>query len=82
MADAHSCKSSDVAKLLLHEMFQMPPLEVATEMNQNDRLRSSQLYPGSIQRNVWSLMQCPTTRDSKFLTDVQHFENPSYKPIF
>ena len=44
----------------------MLPLEVATETNQNDRLRSSQLYPGSVARSVCVLMQSPETRDSKF----------------
>ena len=41
----------------------MPPLEVATEANQNDRLRTSQTYPGAIQRKFWTLMQAPETRD-------------------
>ena len=41
----------------------MLPLEVATEVNQNDRLRSSQLYPGAVARTVWTVMQSPDTRN-------------------
>ena len=63
LCDAHGLKSGGISQLVFHESQQMPPLEVATEPNQNDRLRSSQTYPGAIQRKFWTLMQAPETRD-------------------
>ena len=58
-------RSGEACKLILHESFQIPPLESATEANQNDRLKSSQVFPGAISRKFWSLMQNPDTRDRK-----------------
>ena len=63
LCDAHGLKSGGIVQLAFHEGQQMPPLEVATEPNQNDRLRTSQTFPGAIQRHFWQLMQAPETRD-------------------
>ena len=63
ICDAHGLKSGGIAQLVFHESQQMPPLEVSTEANQNDRLRTSQTYPGAISRKFWTLMQAPETRD-------------------
>ena len=41
----------------------MLPLEDASDANENDRLRTSQLYPGAVSRKLWTLMQSPSTKD-------------------
>ena len=69
LCDAHGLKSAGIVQLTFHEAQQMLPLEVATEANQNDRLRCSQTYPGAIQRRFWTLMQRPDTRD-RMLTNI------------
>ena len=70
LCDAHGLKSAGIVKVCFHEGQQMLPLEVATEANQNDRLRTSQTFPGAIQRRFWTLMQAPETRDRML---KQHF---------
>ena len=39
------------------------PLEQSTIAIENDRRRTSQAYPGSINREFWRLMQSASTRD-------------------
>ena len=70
LCDAHGLKSGGIVQLSFHEGQQMLPLEVATEANQNDRHRTSQTFPGAIQRQFWTLMQAPNSRDRKL---KQHF---------
>ena len=63
LVDGHGQKSSDIIKTATHETFMMLPLEDASDANENDRLRTSQLYPGAVSRKLWTLMQSPSTKD-------------------
>ena len=56
-------KSGGVVRTVTHEAYQMLPLEVASEENENDRRRTGQTYPGSISRSLWEVMQSNTTKD-------------------
>ena len=61
-------KSGGVVKTTTHEAYQMLPLEVASEENENDRRRTGQTYPGSVSRSLWEVMQSASTRDGKLVT--------------
>ena len=56
-------RSSDIVNLVLHETFQMLPLEDNTAISHNSRRRTGQLYPGNVNRHLWTVMQSPSTRD-------------------
>ena len=66
--DGHGMKSSDVVKAVVHESFNMLPLEAGTDACENDRNRTSQLYPGAVSRDLWKIMQSSTTKDGKLFT--------------
>ena len=57
-------------KTTVHETFMILPLENKSDANENDRLRTSQVYPGSIDRSLWVAMQSPTTRDGMLYQQV------------
>ena len=55
-------RSGDVMKLIFHESGPMFPLEIRSNLVKNDLNRCGQVYPGSLDRNIWILMQSPSTR--------------------
>ena len=62
LVDGHGQKSSDIVKTTFHESLMLLPLEQSDAIL-NDRLRTSQCYPGSIVRSFWEAMQSTSTRD-------------------
>ena len=68
MVDGHGQKSSDVIKTTAHETFAMLPLEDASNANENDKRRTSQVYPGAVSRKLWVLMQSPSTENGMLIS--------------
>ena len=61
MADAHTMRSGDIVKLTHAESSQMFVLEDRSGRAANDLRRCSQVYPGSIYRGLWPIMQSSST---------------------
>ena len=60
----------------------MLPLEDASDANENDRLRTSQLYPGAVSRKLWTLMQSPSTKDGMLNQQKWDFQIQPLYPNF
>ena len=46
----------------------MLPLEDASNANENDKRRTSQVYPGAVSRKLWVLMQSPSTENGMLIS--------------
>ena len=51
------------------------PLEDQSLATVNDRLRTSQVYPGAIARSLWVAMQSPTTKDGMLYQQINFKHN-------
>ena len=91
IADAHTMRSGDMVKLTHGEASQMFVMEDQSGRSYSDLRRTSQVFPGSIIRRLWSVMFSPTTSTCKYKTifesllfnaeffyEKKHFYDPFY----
>ena len=70
LVDCHGQKSSDIVKTSWHETMMILPLDQTNIAVENERRRTSQAFPGSIDREFWRVMQSTSTRDGLLIYKI------------